>query len=543
MLSSVQAAPDSVQEAITVNSSNETSSFDDHEDAFDEGEQFDIADEESHATFEDEEEETSWRDYLTYFMARSQHLLSRYRHPLMFAFITAAGPRVASIVGGISASVVTAKQAHKILDRAVVSHRTQRNPYPPPPQWMRESRAAIPRAFEASVSAVLSVFGIPTYSELQALQLEKRLDPAEVTPGADGENCGGGLPHTLLIPLATAIIVLVAKYVIAANTRRSCRHSEDECSERVATTSAPGIPIVPSVDMRVVEKHASAKKRNNNISATTPRSTASSEPTHGVRTTDPERVTPRTSMLRINSEALTGSIRKHQLPLDGRHPIPELDERVVATPQRPTTIDSNELSPPRIGAFSVGRTEGSSPLALGLSTNHLVFLAFSAPVTQQEVLAAIACATKYGVPNIIIKTARRNATNTSGLSFGFGDNSASSVKVVEVDDVASHCRQVALSLGIEIVGVTCNASSTRYPTTPVHQSEHSVKGAIYCFDPVQCEEARRGRATAPACQDLCDRWIDLHGESAVLKEGLANVVSVCLFARYKKLVDVDGNDV
>jgi hypothetical protein len=523
----------------------------------------------------DAQEDMSWREIAASAANTFTNILSVYRLPLMFAFVTAAGPRCVKLLEGIASSDVLptkkgggAKKAHgRGVTTVASTNGASSSPYPVPPSWMRSARVSIPRSVESTMSTVLHAFGIPTLSEVQQEQLRMQLDEATNDDGgsadgegsegtAAGEQATGGIPFALLVPVASAVILLTAKLLIARHARRlpSDNVSDDDDNSRSPlqdpseannavltaddgeeeTSPKSGNKAIPHIKVPDADPNA---RPNASLERNTTRSTASSEPTHGLRTTDPSRSTPRTAMLRQNSDALTGSIQKRRLDqiesspsTPGRVRIPELNEQSVETPPGITTIASREGSPKK----------STSPLHIPqFHSLENVCIALIAPATHVEISALVSGASKYGVTHVVVPRARRDGTTAAVTS---GDPS---VTIEESDDVVAHCKAWCSSHnGVSVAVVGRQMDSSMRLRDFRHPRNSSSVSFLYCLDPqliagdivshhTPSKTGASDRSPTPVPSSLA--WCDVVTHVDHIAQGVAGLVNVCLLDHTKKL--------
>jgi hypothetical protein len=528
----------------------------------------------------DAEEDLSWRDAAASVARRVSGLMSMYRLPLAFALVTAGGPRCVIFLELITSSDVLKKRSVASLrsssSSSQLGHCTTSvvaTPYPTPPAWMLSARASIPRSVESTVSTVLHSFGIPTLAELQQEQLNKQLeevaDAINSSSKADGgdsssdgnEGCEvrGGIPFALLVPIASCVILLTAKLLIARHARRLPQDdvSEDDepshsplppdaCEERGNDEVFDGEekqPLVPHLHVSRVVGDADAEEcqPNQSVGRNTSRSNVSSEPTHGVRTKDLARSTPRSLILRQNNDALTGSIQKRRLEYTPSSPdrnrIPELNERSVETPTGIAAMSSLEGSP-------------KQPNPTLIAPN--VILALTAPATHVEISALISGALKYGVPLVVVPVIRRDATTAPITS------PTPTMIVEEVDDVVRHCQKLCTArnaISVALVGrhIDNKSIKLRDVQLPDAADERTV---MYCLDPELIAGDIVSSHTSPSSTSSTSKprrssngtsgtsvrvprsiaWCSVIAHVDHIAHGVAGMVNICLLDHTKKLI-------
>lgn len=508
----------------------------------------------------DAQEDLSWRDAAAAATGRVLALMSVYRLPLAFALITAAGPRCIKLLQRITSSDEAVK---KLTNSSPHRISVQASPiYPTPPAWMVSARTSIPRSVESTVSTILHAFGVPTLSELQQEQLKRQLEEAADSSGfsdaADGGSgadthdnfARGGIPFALLVPVASSAILLTAKLLIARHTRRlpSDNVSEDENdrdeasrsplgdqsegnaeADRSETPTSQGKNLVPQITVPEATADPTFNAApNHSVERNTTRSNTSSEPTHGVRTTDPSRSTPRSVMLRQNNDALTGSIQKRRL--DGSSPsptsspgrIPELNERSVDTPLGIGALSSQEGSP----------LNHAAPLAHPIHGAHNVICALTAPATHVEISALITGAQKYGVPRVVVPRRRRDGTTAS-----ISSPNPAIMQVEEVEDVIEFCKSLCVEEGALSVGIIGRQVERSIKLRDFHQpNEHQT--IMYCFDPEMIagdivSHHTPSRRTESSVSSL--DWCAAIAHVDHIAYGVAGMVNVCLLDHTKKM--------
>ncbi|CUG93964.1 Hypothetical protein, putative [Bodo saltans] len=556
----------------------------------------------------DAQEDLSWRDAAASIARKVSGLMSVYRLPLAFALVTAGGPRCVRFLELITSKDVLRRKLSRSSStsprelRASTGAATS-SPYPTPPAWMLSARASIPRSVESTVSTVLHSFGIPTLAELQQEQLNKQLEEVADAinssssskgdasgdscsgDGNDGGDVRGGIPFALLVPIASCVILLTAKLLIARHARRlpieDVSDEDDEPSHsplppdpseaRDVIDAATGgivhdnegggetLPVVPHLHVsRVLNtEEAEGSQPNQSLGRNTSRSNASSEPTHGVRTKDLARSTPRSVILRQNNAALTGSIQKRRLEYTPSsadcNRIPELNERSVDTPTGIVALSSQEGSPKQ-----------PTPTSSNLFAPNVI-LALTAPATHVEISALISGGMKYGVSLVIVPVIRRDATTAPITS------PTPTMIVEEVDDVVRHCQKLCAAhnaISVAVVGrqIDNKSITLRDVQLPDSAEERTV---MYCLDPEliagdivtshtspsSTSSASRPRLGSSSSNDRAGvrapvvgrvprsiAWCSVIAHVDHIAHGVAGMVNVCLLDYTKKLLQ-QGNNV
>lgn len=420
----------------------------------------------------------SWRIAVASWLDRFLCVACRFRYPLIFGALVGKGswairklrrlcekeivPLPSSLATAVPSVInVAVSQVQTVAHQRTSAETT--NLMRHVVESMQQARVAIPKPIENIVRMMLEFQGVTTVAMRQAQEqqavvsgslsrsqtlnppapLPCSVEPHTVPMTGDADMSPNQPPFAVLLPIASAVVLMAVKLVVAKHSRSlpepsddylnnsnhnssSSRHTAECYVERDPGTSleqdlklqleqaraALSVSVATSPQSRLhvpklsaLHQHQFLSSDLHNESASprdafgdngTPRSTASSEPTHGVRIADRSRVTPRTTMLRNNADALTASIQRKayslgvtstrsmtnhlaqgadvcddkgfvdgevtvatspSTPRGGVQPIPELNEHFVDAPQRITTLDV--ISPSRLALSSESTT--SSP--------------------------------------------------------------------------------------------------------------------------------------------------------------------------------------
>lgn len=450
-----------------------------------------------------------------------------YRLPLSFVLLTVSLPKVAAKVGEwrgkeeeLKRQQGTSSVATGRATSSAAALASSSAPYPEAPSWMRQRRAALPSTMQSLAASLLHSLGIPTYSELIAMQLEKELSssssPSSEEPQEQsGEGDAGGndddetevLSPLLVVAVAALGALILTKVVTQrlgpAAPRGGRARSESgqdsigiegsSCDESAVllngeeeenedpNVSAAALAVVPKPRVPPLR---SQQTNNNNINNQNGiPSYADNEDYFDRLVPGGSRHTPRTANLR-GPPVVGGGAATHlpvvRQPLDdtlstsdsatGAPPpphrsIPELGEQPVEGISAIGTL-STQPSPARPQAAAASSHSLYSPIKSPSSSSSKAtpFAASCALVlahraTPAELYSLVTQAVRYGVRRLIVTAERAEPTADQQLRIVEYPQHIHVVEVPEAE-LPLYVQELSSAEGFEIVGVLSRGPSS-----------------------------------------------------------------------------------